>query len=89
MVKTLVMLFLIGQFAMTPERQAAMDQAAIVIRSEQGKITAAQKEQVRIADYITKETAAKAKLITDSKAKLGLDSTWSWSDTTNTFVQAK
>jgi len=87
--KLLVTLFLIGQFAMTPERQAAMDQAAVTIRSEQGKIAAAQKEQARVADYIVKETAAKAKLITDSKAKLGLDSTWSWSDTTNTFVQAK
>ena len=78
-----------GQFVMTPERQAAMDQASVTIRSKQGQITAMQTQITAMQGMVTKAQSDKAKLISDSKAKLGLDATWSWSDTANTFVQAK
>jgi hypothetical protein len=103
MQKIIITLFLIGQFSMTPERQDAMDKAAVAIRSKQGQIvatqsqiTSTQKELAIMQNQITKlqnaviqTQAAKQKMITDSKAKLGLDATWSWSDTANSFVQAK
>ena len=102
MIKTVITLFLMFQF-MTPERQDAMDKAAVAIRSKQGQIVATQSQIIstkkeltimqnqvaKLQNSLIQSQAAKQKMVDDSKAKLGLDATWSWSDTENTFVQAK
>lgn len=83
------MLFLVGQFVMTPERQDAMNKAAVDIRALQGRIDTSKENIVQLNILITSLTAEKEKKIAAAKTKLGLDSTWSWDDKTNTFVQAK
>lgn len=85
--KILILFFLAGQFAMTPERQAAMDKASVDIHAKQAQIINLQAEIVRINKIIVTTTADKQKLIDAAKSKLGLDASWNWDDTTSTFVQ--
>lgn len=53
------------------------------------RINIAKNEEKMLSDRLAKLIVDKQKLISDTKTKLGLDTTWNWDDTTNSFIQTK
>jgi F0F1-type ATP synthase membrane subunit b/b' len=87
---TLLLIVMFGQATvMTPERQAAMDQAANEFKVSQAMIDQSDKQfTAEETTFHQKHQKALAQMKSDrqqaiaaAKAKLGLDATWSWDDT--------
>lgn len=85
----LIAMMFLGQFAVTPERKAAMDQAGSEIKATQGKIDAYAVSEKNFHDIGIKTQSDKQTLILKWKVKLGLDGTWSWDDKQGDWVQSK
>jgi hypothetical protein len=85
----LIVMMLLGQFVLTPERRAAMDQAGSEIKAKQGRVLSLAAAEKQCHDDGLKQQAEKQQLIQKWKDKLGLDSTWSWDDKQGDWVQGK